>query len=154
MRRHSAFIPLSREHHDGLLLAARLQQGHKALLKLWSHDLNWQAEYIEKFFNDNLERHFQVEENILFPVAHSTISDRAVLVQHLLDEHKYMTSMIEYFRHPNQIDLAKTLKSFGKTLEDHIHSEERELFPICEQNIPAEKLAELGKSIKHYLKGV
>ena len=54
MKRHDSLVPLSREHHDGLLLAVRLQQGRAALPRLWSHDLVWQAEYVTRFFGEHL----------------------------------------------------------------------------------------------------
>ena len=69
MKRHPGLIPLSREHHDGLLLATRLQQGRNALLRLWSHDLVWQAQYVVKYFREELIDHFATEEEIIFPLG-------------------------------------------------------------------------------------
>ena len=77
MKRHPAFVALSQEHHDGLLLATRLQQGTNALLRLWSHDLHWQSDYVVKFFDENLRQHFSVEEEIVFPVAGQYLPEHA-----------------------------------------------------------------------------
>ena len=68
-KRHPALVPVARDHHEGLLLAVRLQQGEKALERLWSHDTAWQARFVVDFFNDHLIRHFAVEEVKIFSLA-------------------------------------------------------------------------------------
>lgn len=148
MKRHTSFIPLSREHHDGLLLATRLQQGRNALLRLWSHDLHWQAEYVVKFFDDNLDTHFTIEESVIFPAARTAVPSGQGIVQRLLDEHTEMRDMVEFFRHPAQKKLECTLTRFGELLEHHIRAEERELFPLCEEHMPDEQLETIGKTIR------
>jgi hemerythrin-like domain-containing protein len=148
MKRHSSFIPLSREHHEGLLLATRLQQGRNALLRLWSHDLNWQAEYIVKFFDDNLDTHFLIEETIVFPAARASNLNGGTIIQALLNEHAEMREMVEFFRHPSQKKLECTLTRFGEILENHIRCEERELFPLCEEAFSEEELENIGKNIR------
>jgi len=153
MKRHLAFIPLSREHQDGLILATRLQQGRKALLRLWSHDLNWQAEYVVKFYDDSLSTHFDVEEKLVFPLAQIYFGEKAKIVQRLYEEHSSMKSMVESFPRPNQKILGENLTNFGKLLEAHIHCEERDFFPFCEKIIPEEKLNELGSKIKQFKDG-
>ena len=150
MRRHETLIPLSRDHHNGLLLATRLQQGRKALLRLWSHDPFWQAEYVVKFYKDNLVPHFEAEEKILFPLAASHIKGDKRIVKRLLDEHTEMRRMIDFFRHPEEKKLECTLEQFGKLLEAHIRCEERELFPMCEEGIPAKELEEARVTIERY----
>jgi len=148
MKRHSSFIPLSREHHDGLLLATRLQQGRNALLRLWSHDLHWQAEYVVKFFDENLDAHFTIEESVVFPAVRTSVPTGQDIVQRLLDEHAEMREIVEFLRHPTQKKLECTLTRFGEILEQHIRCEERELFPLCENTLPEEQLERLGKNIR------
>ena len=147
MKRHQSFISLSREHHDGLLLATRLQQGRKALLRLWSHDLDWQAEFTIKFYDDYLAEHFRIEEETIFPVARQFIPD-SDLHSRLLQEHQEMRGMIISLRHPEEKKLECTLTRFGELLESHIRCEEREFFPLCEENIPENILNELGIKIE------
>lgn len=138
LKRHPALIPLSRDHHEGLLVAVRLQQGTNALLRLWSHDLLWQAEYVVMFFDEHLSRHFEEEEKILFPIAKAYLAEHQSIVDRLLNEHEEMRSMVERFREPEENQLSNQLKTFGKILEQHIRCEERELFPLCEKKIPAD----------------
>jgi len=149
MKRHDSFVPLSREHHEGLLLATRLQQGRNALLRLWSHDLFWQAEYVVRFFDDRLRNHFQTEEDCIFPLAEKYLpADRKPIVHQLLEEHKELEELAGLLRHPEEKKLECTLTRFGKLLEEHIRSEERMLFPLCEEYLPQESLVTIGKQIE------
>ena len=90
MKRHKALESLSHDHHDGLLLAVRLQQGDKALERLWSHDPLWQAEFVVRFFNDNLSQHFEEEERFVFPLAEKYFGDQIEIVHRLIKEHQEM----------------------------------------------------------------
>ena len=150
MKRHDTLTPLSRDHHDGLLLATRLQQGNKALLRLWSHDPGWQASYVVRFYDEDLAPHFEAEEKILFPLARKHIHDPRDIIDRLLAEHEKMRSMIDSFRRPEPKTLESTLKEFGTILEKHIRCEERELFPLCEETIPPKELEHAGASIARY----
>lgn len=152
MKRHPAFVALSQEHHDGLLLATRLQQGTNALLRLWSHDLHWQSEYVVKFFDDNLRQHFSVEEEIVFPVARQYLPEHSGMVQKLVDQHNDMISIAESLRIPVEEKLQNLLTQLGKILEAHIRIEEREFFPLCEARIPEEQIRAMGKRIDKHLK--
>jgi len=147
MLRHTSLIPLSRDHHEGLLLAVRLQQRKKALLRLWSHDPHWQAKYVVKFFTDHLAQHFEEEENILFPNILPFLKKKSEIIDRLIKEHTEMRSSIEFFRQPIESELEEHLTQFGKLLEEHIRTEERELFPLCEEILPANIMNEIGKQI-------
>ena len=147
MKRHRTFIALSRDHHRGLLLAARLQQGKKALLKLWSHDQKWQAEYVVRFFDDELKEHFRLEETFVFPVADSYLPEDRSMIKQLRAEHDEMRKTIDTLRGAGGKKPDLTLRRFGELLEKHIRSEEREFFPLLETTIPAELLNSLGAHI-------
>ena len=149
MKRDQALVTLSRDHHDGLLLAVRLQQGKKALLRLWSHDPFWQAKYVVKFYEDHLISHFEAEEKILFPLVAQYVKDSSV-INKLVEEHKEMRGYVDSFRHPEEKKLECNLEQFGKLLESHIRCEERELFPLCEESIPGESLREAQALIDQY----
>lgn len=150
MKRHDSLIALSRDHHEGLLLAARLQQGKNALLHLWSHDPRWQAEYVVKFFDDHLVPHFEAEEKVLFPTAESYLKELLPMAHRLIEEHAQMRSFAVYFRRPDEKMLEANLQQFGKLLEEHIRCEEREFFPKCEASIPIDVLIDIKKDIEQY----
>ena len=150
MKRHPALVPLSREHHEGLLLAVRLQQGPRALLRLWSHDLRWQAEFVTRFFDDHLAHHFAAEEEILFPAAVKYFPADDPIVERLLDDHREMRAMITFLRNPDEKKLECTLTQFGKLLEEHIRCEEREFFDRCEKSIPDERWLSLDNELQQF----
>jgi hemerythrin-like domain-containing protein len=150
MRRHETLTPLSRDHHDGLFLATRLQQGNRALLRLWSHDPEWQAGYIVRFYEEDLTPHFEAEEKVLFPLAKKYVHDPLGIIDRLRTEHELMRSMVDLFRHPEPKSLPSALVEFGTVLEKHIRCEERELFPLCEKTIPPKELEQAGASIARY----
>ena len=151
MKRHAGFVPLSREHHDGLLLATRLQQGRAALLRLWSHDPVWQAEYVVRFFDEHLLPHFTTEEEIVFPVARA-VAGLEEVVRELLDEHREMRLLVTRLRSGDP-DPAATLLRFGTILEHHIRTEERVLFQRCEERLEEAELERLGRAIAPRHKG-
>lgn len=152
MKRHPSFVVLSRDHHDGLLLAMRLQQGKNALERLWSHDPFWQAEYVVKFFEEHLTKHFEEEELYLFPLSEQHDPEAIPMVRRLKEEHEEMRRMIDFFRNPDEKKLECNLSSFGKLLEEHIRCEEREYFPLLERILPEETLAAIGDQIEHHTK--
>lgn len=148
MKRHESLTPFSREHHEGLLLAVRLQQGKQALEQLWSHDPKWQAEYLVKFFDEHLEQHFDAEERFLFPYAEKTFGENARIVEWLKKEHADMKAEIEFFRNPDENSLEEHLKNFGFLLESHIRCEEREFFPLFEDLVDEETILAIGRRLK------
>lgn len=144
MKRHPALVALSQDHHDGLLLAVRLQQGTKALERLWSHDPAWQAAEVVRFFGEHLERHFAVEENVLFPLADRYLVGDPV-VDRLRSEHAELRRRAGALRAPSG-DVREQLRRFGELLERHIRTEEREFFPACEERIPESELQRLSST--------
>lgn len=149
MKRHPTLVPLSRDHHDGLLLATRLQQGKRALLRLWSHDPLWQAQYIVQFYDEHLTKHFTEEEDILFPAVKPHLKQHSTIIERLLDEHKKMAEIVATLRKPTGTDLEQRLMEFGRLLENHIHCEERELFPLCEELLPEETWKNIENMMKN-----
>ncbi len=152
MKRHPVLVSLSQEHHEGLLLAVRLQQGENALLRLWSHDPYWQAEFVVKFFEDHLVEHFDAEEQFIFPLIKSHIPEHQSIIDRLQSEHDEMRASVDIFRNPDEKKLESYLKEFGKLLEEHIRCEERELFPLMEQHFSEAIFEQLNQQLQNHNK--
>jgi hemerythrin-like domain-containing protein len=133
LKRHPGLQTLSRDHHEGLLLAVRLQQGPKALLRLWSHDPVWQADYVIRFYREHLAGHFEEEETMLFPVVSGYLGKNHPMITRLFTEHTAMREMINRLSTTDPARLTAMLTEFGQLLEQHIRTEERELFIMCEK---------------------
>jgi iron-sulfur cluster repair protein YtfE (RIC family) len=141
-RRHESLIPLSREHHYGLLVCLRIHRGiekHKA-------DLDWlsqRAEKVIRFFESDLKTHFAVEETIVFP-AMSEIEETSTVIEKLIEEHRAITSLIQRLQQVRGLlQLSRLLREFANLLEAHIRREERVLFPCYERNIPPQQAGQV-----------
>ncbi len=141
-RRHESLIPLSREHHYGLLVCLRIHRGienHQADLS-W---LNERAEKVVRFFESDLKAHFKAEEEIVFP-AMSGIEDSRAMIDQLVDEHRKLEKLVQRLRKARELRLAALLREFADLLEAHIRTEERALFPRYEQGVSSELARQVG----------
>jgi hemerythrin-like domain-containing protein len=147
-KRHPSLIPLSRDHHDGLMLALRLRQGTKAPLKGWSHDAAWQAKYVVQFYKQHLVPHFHAEELALFPLMREQVRESIRTIETLLEQHGEIKRRVREFEEADEKRLAQQLREFGDLLDKHIRIEEDELFPIFEKSIPSNLAARVGEDIE------
>jgi iron-sulfur cluster repair protein YtfE (RIC family) len=152
-KRHPSLIPLSHDHHHGLVLAFRLHEGLPRNRKP-SDSPHEQSEDMVRFFHDNLVAHFQAEEEVLFPAICTRAPQAIALLDTLIAEHTTIRSRVEQLSRiaSNDPSLPTLLKSFGDVLERHIRSEERELFPLYEAHIPEAEAARLGGEIARLTK--
>ena len=148
-KRHPALIPLSHDHHHGLALALRcrkhalgqLNPGEPAATEACAAEAS-------RFFNEDLTAHFEAEETVLFPLmmAHEECRE---LVARLESEHREFRRMVE---DPGEAGgVRKFLFDFGDLLEQHIRSEERQLFPAFETLVPEAEAERAGREIKRLL---
>lgn len=147
-KRHPSLIPLSRDHHDGLLVALRLRQGKKALLRQWSHDPHWQATYVVEFYKKHLMRHFEAEEKVLFPAMKKHARESLQTIEVLLNQHEELRRSVKTFEKPDEESLQNDLRDFGELLDEHIRIEEHQLFPAFEKLVPSDVADQVGKEIE------
>ena len=147
-KRHPSLVPLSREHHHGLLLAFRIKQGLPKTRKPNDSPQEQAADAV-RFFKESLAPHFAAEADILFPVIRSMQPDAWLLLDTLLQEHADMQDLVERIDQleSDSSELPKLLLSFGDILERHIRCEERELFPLYEARVSEAEGTRLEKAI-------
>lgn len=125
MKRSPILIELSREHHTALVLALRIARANdpaaQALL----------LAAVPAIFRDELEPHFQDEEQGILPQL-ATAGELA-LVGRTLEEHRQMRDLVAKI---SAGDLL-SLKPFGAMLKTHVQFEERELFATAQAILPA-----------------
>jgi hemerythrin-like domain-containing protein len=129
------------------MLALRLRQGKKALLRDWSHDPAWQANHVVQFFRRHLVPHFGAEEKALFPTMKNYVKESIKTVETLLNQHEEMRERVEKLEKPDPVNLEVELKDFGDLLHRHIRIEEDDLFPLFEKSIPKDIADEVGREI-------
>lgn len=134
IKRNTALVKFSQEHHFGLLLCWKIREGIK-------HNLNAKriADYVLFFFDNDLQYHFAEEENKLF----SKLNDDDVLKQRALKEHNEVYGMIKKFGSENVTH--ELLNEFAELLDNHIRFEERTLFNHIQEKLSSEELTELLK---------
>lgn len=145
MKRHKSLIPLSHDHHHGLLLSQLIKKDAPQYKGLPT-DLAGKIVYTFQFYNSELINHFKDEEEILFPNIKNVNEDINLLISELLEEHRYINSLIEKLEHEK--DKEEILDKLGYLLESHIRKEERQLFPMVQENILPELLEKIGKEIE------
>jgi mannose-6-phosphate isomerase-like protein (cupin superfamily) len=131
VKRHPALVPLSHDHHHGLVQAKRLRAGARA------DDGRAVASTFLRFFAEETMRHFREEEELLFPLLADSEEAREPLV-HVLLEHQHLHALAG--RLAAQVEAGapteELMVELGQVLEGHIRYEERQLFPLIEQLVP------------------
>lgn len=105
---------LSREHHQGLLLCWKIREGIKRNI-----ETERIKKYVDWFWNNHLQQHFEAEENLLFPI----LGSQNELIKLALTEHRRLERLFE-----NENDIHKSISLIEEELEKHIRFEERVLF--------------------------
>ena len=139
MKRHHSLVPLSREHHDALILAQLIKKNAPGYNGL-PQTVEGKKEYALAMFKSHLLPHFKKEEKILQQVkdCHKDIGELAAVI---ITEHKelaYLFSLLE-----ESADTAAVLDKTGYLLESHIRKEERKLFPMIQEYCSEEILQQL-----------
>ena len=134
--------PLSREHHEGLLLCWKITEGLRKGIAG-----NRIKAYIVFCFDGVLKDHFYEEEQFLFPLLPR--DDRNV--EEALAHHAQLWLLADSFRATTDAS-ALSLQYFADVLHRHIRLEERILFNMIEQTVDGQALKEATDKItKHRL---
>ncbi|WP_312323734.1 hemerythrin domain-containing protein [Soonwooa sp.] len=133
MKRNENIIPLSHDHHFGLLCCWKIRQGLKKEV-----ELSRIQKYVDYFWNQHLKEHFKEEEEILFPYLKDEFSNRVA------KEHQDLEVL---FNEISENLSIQNFEAFANLLDDHIRYEERQWFPHLEQNLNKNQLLEIGKAL-------
>ncbi len=151
MKRHHSLIPLSHDHHSGLVLAQRLILGRaKAPRSDWSTDRRQQVSRVIEFFNTDLRQHFEAEEEHVFPAAVEHVREGADLARQLVEEHDDMRARIRGLEKDPTTRLEERLSSFGDCLKKHIRKEEGILFERIQEEMDPADLEAIGVRLRTF----
>lgn len=143
MKRHPHLQPLSRQHHNGLLMALLLKKGiaKNASIEEMNHfiSLNWE---------EDLKQHFESEENILLPALAGSSFDLQ-LISRLKEEHATIRSMVA--KAASSLSSKVDIIAFYTLLDAHIRFEEKIFFPQAETVLSEEKLNKIGEALEEDL---
>lgn len=144
LKRHPALVPLSQDHHFGLLLCWKIRTGLKK-------GVNTERikDYLNYFFRKHLEKHFQMEEEILF----TFLAKNDLLRKDAESQHQFLRKL-----HENILDgfeeVDGGLKTFADELESHIRFEERILFPYMQTELLEKELVDFKNKLDQVHKKV
>ena len=135
MKRVPALVPLSHDHHDGLMRAFRLRRA----LESGRRALQDQVALLGAFLESSLIPHFRAEEEVLFPRVRALLADDAPLDARIA-EHREIESRIRLLALSRGPYAPEDVEALADLLERHIRAEERQLFQECQGVItdPAE----------------
>jgi hemerythrin-like domain-containing protein len=143
MKRHPALIPLSRDHHDGLVQAVRLRRA--AADGDASARLAAARDFVE-FFRNEERVHLRDEEEELFPLLLRHVPSQPAPLREARAQHMELKGFARKLEIAAAAGIAdrETLEAAGDLLDAHIRVEERELFPLIEGLVPDDELRSLG----------
>ena len=151
MKRHKSLVPLSRDHHEGLLLVQRVQKGKSvAPHSDWPQDRELQRDRVVEYFDTQLIYHFQAEEDFLFPLADQHLPQEGEITSLLRKQHGQIRNLVSELRTASGIQLENLLLRLAHVLEGHIRKEERVFFQRIQEGVPEEVLEQCGKQIESY----
>ena len=137
MLRDPTLIPLSHQHHNGLALCV-LTRRSLASDSSAQNVARLAARVIARY-EIELVNHFEIEEQVLFPLCGAL-----PLVDELIAEHRALEEFVAGLRAAPSPDL---LERFCALLSAHIRREESELFEQIQRTAPREALDRAGAEI-------
>ncbi len=146
-KRSRELRPLSSEHHQALLVAFQIKKaiaGHAEAAGA-PRDLDGLAALARRFEESVFLQHLEAEEELLG--RHLSAADG----RRLTEEHQQLRDLLAEARAVRHAARRAPLLAFADLLERHVRWEERELFPRCEEAIPARDLAALGHELERRL---
>src|SRR5690554_1328945 len=133
IKRHEALQPLSREHHQGLLLAFKIGKG-------LSKNIEGEriTKYLQWFFEYYLNSHFEAEEKYAFPI----LGKEHEMVKEAITQHREIKTLIF-----SENTSVAHLKEIQNLMKKHIRLEERQLFNIIQETASEAQLVELASQL-------
>lgn len=96
------------------------------------------------FWENHLKFYFTNEEQVLLPLMKRTQPS----THRFLTDHAYIQNLVSRIT-DKDIDINKGAADLTHRIDDHIRFEERELFPMLEQQLTAHQLSEIGAILNH-----
>lgn len=142
IRRHPSLVPLSKDHHEALLLAQVLKRNAPPYRGMPQSPRDKQA-YFRARFSTALQPHFRAEEDKLFPLLAGKEKEIDRMIDLLVAEHRQLETFVR--DEVGEEQLVDHLDRAGQLLEAHIRREERQLFQWAQANCSAAELEEIGR---------
>lgn len=135
MKRHSALIPLTHDHHHALTQVRKLRLAAKGT----DDDRLGKAKQFLDFFHTDTLKHFREEEEVIFPFVADVAEAREAL-ERVMIQHLQIHSLVHSLKGEVEegISRPETLLRIAGRLEEHIRFEEKVVFPLIESIVGAD----------------
>ena len=140
MKRDPALIGLSHDHHHALSRARKLRRAATAD----SAEALVEARAFLAFFEGETARHFEQEEQFVFPLLGSAHPD----VQRALDDHRTIRTLVAALAAETGAVSPEHLVELAVALEVHIRFEERELFEEVQRRTDPSVLERVSRHLE------
>ncbi len=144
MWRDPSLHPLSHQHQHGLALSVLIDRGLKSDPS--EATATGLANKVAAAWQVELQSHFQIEEEVLFPAVRPLLESNDILAD-LVGQHRQMETLIHNIAAASGSARIELLNEFGQLLSKHIRIEERQLFEQIQERLSKEQLAALGRQI-------
>jgi hypothetical protein len=141
MKRDPALTSLSHDHHQALFVALQLRRVTDETAE------SARAAFLA-YWEEHGRAHFRAEEDVLLPAYAAHGSSHHPLVARALCDHVTIRRLADGLTESPPPSVG-ALQELGIELAHHVRFEERELFPLIEQAMPAEALAALAGALEH-----
>jgi hemerythrin HHE cation binding domain-containing protein len=140
MNRDPALVSLSHDHHQALVVAQKLRRAEDPTAA------DARAAFAA-FWPVSGRAHFRLEEEVLLPAFAAHGDPHHPLVARVLCDHVAIRQRAEVVLGESHPGVAE-LHELGGLLAAHVRLEERELFPLIEQAMPADALAIVAAALE------
>lgn len=136
---------IAHDHFHGLMVAQMVKKGSE-LQEGMPDTFEGKAKYVIRYFEQELENHFYIEEHVLQPVINGIHPEIDEIFDELLNEHNNIREIISEIKKGKNIE--ENLDRFGRSLEEHVKNEERNFFPKIQEILSEEELKRLAVVLK------
>jgi hemerythrin-like domain-containing protein len=140
MKRDPALVGLSHDHHNALFTALKLRRATE-------QNAGAARDALATYWEGPGRVHFRLEEEVLFPAFARHGDPYDALVGRALCDHIAIRQKIASVLEDPHAPLHD-LHALGELMSEHVRLEERKLFPLIEQALPAPELAELAVALQ------
>ena len=137
MKRSEALRSLSRDHHQALVVAKKLEH---------ADDVREAAALFLAYWNDHGKGHFRIEEEVLLPFWRRLGTVDGPALNQLAREHLEIRARALAVAEDPRLDAIHDL---GRRLASHVRFEERQLFPLIEDDLGPTGLERLATAVAH-----
>lgn len=144
-RRHDSLIPLSREHHTGLVMAMRIDS---EIPDADEAGVRRVYDLLIAFWAQGLLPHFRAEGECLLARLVCHVDAENEMVRRTNRDHLCMAALVARMRDTDDLQSRRELLlEFAKTIRAHIRWEEAVLFDEAERLLTEAEIAALGEDV-------